>query len=104
MAKNLVILIIVSILAVFFRTEVAQVIQAVLHVHDRIVDLLASVFSPGQWGQLIELSLVLFCIPVVVGFVVSGVYWLVKRTTLPFLMEVVWVVWFVLLTALAVRS
>lgn len=103
MTKHLVLLIILSVVAVFFRAELAYVVHIALQVHDHLVAWLGLVFSAGKWGQLIQLSLVLLLIPVVLGLVISGVYWLIKRKKLPCLMEVIWISWFVLLTALAVR-
>ncbi|MDF1760191.1 MAG: hypothetical protein P1U40_06610 [Coxiellaceae bacterium] len=104
MVKHFVLLIIVSIIAVFFRTEVSYVIHGLLMVHDKIVHGLGVVFSGGQWGQLIELSFTLFIIPVVIGLIVMGIYWLIKRTQLPRMMELIWIVWVILLTALALQG
>ena len=104
MAKHFIFLIVLSIIAVFFRTEVAFVIHGAMNVHDKLVSLLGIVFSGGQWGQLIELGLALFIMPVVLGGIVGGVYWMFKHTMMPFLMEIIWICWFVLLTALALQA
>ncbi len=104
MVKHFVILIVASILAVFFRTEVSSVVHGVLMVHDIIVQGLGSVFSGGQWGQLIELSFALLILPAFVGLVAGGVFWLIKRAPLPHMMEVIWIIWVVLLTALSLQG
>ncbi|MDF1654804.1 MAG: hypothetical protein P1U34_06780 [Coxiellaceae bacterium] len=104
MVKHFVLLIIVSIVAVFFRTEISYLVHGLLMIHDKIVHGLSAVFSGGQWGQLIELSLTLFIIPVVLGLIIMGIFWVVKRTQLPRIMEFIWIVWFILLTALALQG
>lgn len=104
MVKHIFILIIVSVLAVFFRTEISYLVHGVLMVHDKVVNLLGAVFSGGRWGQLIELSFTLFILPLFVGAVVAAVYWLIKRAPMDRMMELVWIAWVVLVTALALQG
>lgn len=104
MAKHFIFLIGLSIVAVFFRTEVAYVVHGAIYLHDRLVSYLTLVFSGGRWGQLIELGLALFIIPVALGGIIAGVYWLFKRILMPFMMEIIWILWFILLTALALQG
>jgi hypothetical protein len=104
LAKHFIILIIVSLLAVFFRVELQFALHGAMNLHDQLVNLLGVVFSGGRWGKLIELALALFIMPVVIGSVIAGVFWLFKRRTMPSMMEVIWILWFVLLTALVLKS
>lgn len=104
MAKHFIILIVLSILAVFFRTEVAFILHGALNVHDQLVSFLGNIFSGGQWGQLIELGLALFIMPAFIGGVVAGIFWLFKRNMLPYMMETIWILWFILLTALSLQG
>lgn len=104
MAKHFIILVVVSLLAVFFRTEVAFIIHGALNVHDQIVSVLSNIFSGGRWGQLIELGLALFILPVFIGGLVAGIFWLFKRNIMPYMMEIIWILWFVLLTALSLQG
>lgn len=104
MVKHIVVLIIASIIAVFFRTEVSYIAHGLLMVHDKIVHVLSAVFSGGQWGQLIELSFTLFILPVIFGLIVAGIYWMIKRKAMPRMMELVWIIWVILLTALSLQG
>jgi hypothetical protein len=104
MAKHFIFLIVISIVAIFFRTEVAYVIHGAINLHDKLVAFLSLIFSGGKWGQLIKLGLALFVLPVFFGGLIAGIYWLFKRIYMPYTMEVIWILWFVLLTALALQG
>lgn len=104
MAKQFTILIIASILAVFFLHEIGFVVHGYLKVHDELVKGMGVIFSGDQWGRLILLALALFIIPAIVGLILAGVHWLFKRIPMPFTMEVIWMLWLVLITALALQT
>ncbi len=104
MVKNVVLLVFLSILAVFFRVEIGYVVHGALKLHDLLVSYLSLIFSGGRLGQLIELGLALFLIPSLITGISAGLYWLFKRTMMPFFNEIIWVLWFVLLTALVLQG
>jgi len=103
MMKQGLYILVASILLVVFLPQVHIFLDYIGQAHTFLTKQLSHVFAGGKIGQLIRHSVVLFVVPVVVGFVPGGIYYVVKRAVMPYQLHVIWVLWVMLATALALK-
>ena len=104
MLKQFAYLIIASILAIFFVHELAFVLKYINEAHNMLSTQMRNVFAGGEIGQTIRHVLSLFLIPVIVAYIPAGIYWLFTRKEMPALCHVVWILWIVLATSIALHA
>ncbi|MEO8401513.1 MAG: hypothetical protein ABI597_06920 [Gammaproteobacteria bacterium] len=102
MMKQIIALLILSIVIILGMPYAQQGLQFLVNSHDWIAEQLKQVFSVGEAGNLVRQLLALLAMPVVVGFVPALIFWLVKRSWFPYLMELIWVIWLVQTSALII--
>jgi len=100
MLKHTILIIVISIAAMFFQTELGHALHYLLMLHDKIADGLAVIFSSAPAGRMIQETIALVLIPVIAGAVVALVFWLIKRHEMPHISGTVWFVWTVLLVTI----
>ena len=104
MIKHGIFLIILSVLAVLFKTELGQALQWTLSFYNQVSSALSVVFSGDKLGLLVQKTLSLILIPLILSLALSLVFWVFKRKAMPGLAYVVWIVWTVLLTLLVMQD
>jgi len=102
MFKHIIALIILSVLAVIFKTELAVVMHWIIDWHAHVLHWLSSVFSQDKMGVIAQASLALLIIPLIVTAIVACLLWILRRKMIPFLPELMWVVWLLLLALITV--
>jgi hypothetical protein len=102
MLKQVIAIVILSILVIIGMSYVQQGLQILLSGHDWLSDVLKDVFSGGQAGNIIRELIALLAIPLVVALIPAIIYWIAKRSWFPYFMELVWVIWLVQTSALVV--
>lgn len=100
MIKQIIALIVGSIVIVLTMSYDHSALQFLLTTHDWIANVLTEVFSGGQIGNMMRSLFALLFVPVLVGAVPALIYWLLRRHWFPYFMEVVWAVWLVQIGAL----
>lgn len=95
MIKQLIALVVLSIIIVFSMSYVHQALQYLLQVHEWVSALLSDIFSPGQSGMLARSLIALLSVPFLVGIIPAVGYWIIKRHWLPYFMEIVWITWLI---------
>lgn len=103
MLKSAIVLIIVSVLTMFFQTELTHVLHYIVKVHDSIADALAVVFSNAPAGRVIQETIALIIIPVIIGAAAALIWLMIKRNEMPHLIGTVWIIWTILLVAVLVQ-
>ncbi|ACJ20903.1 hypothetical protein [Coxiella burnetii] len=104
MIKQFILLILLSLAAIFFRIELSHVLDGLVYIHNYIARTLHLIFSDDPAGRLIQNMISLLIIPVVAGFVVATAFWLIKRMAMPHIMAVIWVLWLILLTTMVAQT
>lgn len=102
--KQSVLLVTFSILSLFFKQQLMNVLHGLLFIHNRIASWLALVFSNDNMGELIQAIIALVMIPLIAGFLVALGFWLVKRHAMPHIMLTVWIVWTILLVTMLAQA
>ncbi len=100
MLKQIIALIILSLIVIFCMPFIQQGLHAAVAAHNWIDEQLKQVFSAGAAGNTIRELLALLAIPALAGLLPAGVYWLIKRHWFPWTLEIIWVVWLMEATAL----
>ena len=96
--KQAILLLILSVLAMFLQNQLAHVLVFMLHLHNIVAGFVGKLTSHfGSVGIIIQGIVSLVLIPVLFGLVVSGLFWLVKHMSMPYMMSVIWVVWMIML-------
>jgi hypothetical protein len=104
MLKQIIALIALSVAIVFSMSYAQQGIQWLVDAHGWISQILTHVFSAGQAGNLARGLIALLTLPVLIGFIPTFIFWLVRRHWFPYFMEIVWVVWLIQAGALITMS
>lgn len=102
MLKQILAIILLSILIILTTVYAQQLLQLLLAGHDWIAQTLTDVFSGGMAGNLVRNLLALLAVPLLCGLIPAIIYWFAKRSWFPYFMHVVWVVWLVQTSALIV--
>ena len=102
MLKQVIAILILSILIIIGIEYAQQGLQYLVTAHDWISDLLKDVFSGGQAGNIARQLIALLIIPLIVALIPAMIYWLAKRSWLPYFMEIIWVIWLIQTSALVV--
>lgn|SRR3990167_3305577 len=97
--KNVLFLIVLSIVAIFFQNQLMAVLHGIMSVHHQIIKGLSSIFSIEGAGEIVQSVLALLLMPVVIGICFGIAHFLMKQQHFPHTMSVIWVCWAVLLTA-----
>lgn len=100
MLKQLVLLIVLSLLAIIFLTQVHQILHLLTAAYHYITNDLARALPGGTIGRIIRETLALVIIPLVIGLLIDLIYWAVRRRHLPFLMIIIWGLWLLLIALL----
>lgn len=97
MLKNAIIIIVVSVVAMFFQSQLGAVLRYLLTIHDKIADALAIVFSNAPAGRMIQETIALILIPILIGTIAALIWLMIKRNEMPHLTTSIWVIWTILL-------
>ena len=100
MFKGVIVLIVVSIVAMFFQAQLGHVLHYLLKIHDTIAHGLAALFSNAPAARVIQQTIALIVIPIVIAAVAGLVWLLVRRNEMPHLIATVWIIWTILLVTI----
>lgn len=104
MVKQILLIILLSVCSLFFRVELGHVLDAIVLLHNKIYQLLHVIFSDGSVGSIIQNLISLLILPCLGGLIVALVFWLVKRSAMPHVMAVVWILWLMLLVTMIAQT
>lgn len=104
MFKQIVIIILISLAAIFFRAELSRVLDYMVYLHNYFAHALQMIFSGDAVGRYIQDVIALLVIPLIGGGIVALIFWMIKREALPHIMGVIWVVWLVLLVTMIAQT
>lgn len=104
MLKQSILILILTLVTIFFRAEISHVLNALVYVHNAIAGSLHFIFSDDKVGRLIQNVISLLLLPFICGLIVALVFWLVKRVTMPHIMAVVWILWLILLITMLAQT
>ena len=95
MIKQIIALVLLSMIIVFGMSYAQQAIQLLLNAHDWVSQVLTEVFSGGQAGNLARGLIALLALPLLAALIPAIAYWMLRRSWFPYFLEIVWIVWLV---------
>ena len=104
MIKQLIAIIALSIGVILAMPYVQQGLEILLSLHHWISEGLTEVFSGGDTGNLIRELITLLAVPLLIGFALAIVYWIMRRGWFPYFMQFVWVIWLAQTAALVISK
>lgn len=102
MLKNLIAIILLSILILLAASYAQQGINLLVSLHQWIIGLMSNIFTGSEAGTLAKKLIALLAIPFITALIPVILYWAMKRKGFSFFMPIVWVVWLIQTTALVV--
>lgn len=100
MFKHILLLVGLSVAAIFFQNQLADVLHFVMKIHDQIAKGLGEIFSFSSVGEIVQSVLTLLLIPVVIGVLIAVAHFFIKQQHFPHTLHVIWVCWAVFLAAI----
>lgn len=86
---------VLSILVVIFAKYVNEAVNFVVYLYDYIDDCLDVLFSNSPAGILSRSSFALVVCPLLITGVPAIIYYAIKRTKMPYFIEVTWLIWMI---------
>lgn len=93
MFRNILLLLVASILVVFFLHELAYVLHAVIYIYNVIIKFLGLLFASDRWGILAKGVLGLLLISIIIVGIPALIYGLFTRREMPGFEMLVWIIW-----------
>ena len=100
MIKHFIVMLALTVLVIVTVPFLHQGLGTFLQIHAFIIEMLSKVVNGGHLGVLIKELIAIFVLPLAIGGILGFVYWVFKRTTMPYLLHVIWIVWVILTTAI----
>lgn len=104
MTKQIILLILISIVAMFLQHQLVYVLHGLLYLHHLIASCLAMFFSNGPVGRAIQGIISLIVVPGLAGGLAALVFWLIKHVSMPHAMGTVWIVWLIMLITILAQG
>ncbi len=95
MFKQLLLIIIISILAVLFATELHSSLQYLGTAQNLMAGTITTWFPISNLTALLSRVIAVILLPFLISYVSAFIYWLVKRRELPYLKQIVGALWIV---------
>ncbi|MCX7125928.1 MAG: hypothetical protein NTU49_09400 [Gammaproteobacteria bacterium] len=97
--KHIVLLIGLSVAAIFFQTQLMNVLQFFMYVHAELAKGLGVIFSLDRVGEIVQSVLALLLIPIVLAILIGVAHYFIRQHHFEHPMMVIWVCWAVLLAS-----
>lgn len=104
MIKQIILIILLSVVAIFFHHQLSHVLNGLVYAHHYITKALQTIFSEGHTARLIQEIISLLILPFLGGLIVAIIFWMSKRSAMPYAMAVIWILWLVLLVTMVAQN
>src|SRR3990167_5271637 len=99
MFKHILMLIGLSVAAIYFQDQLMQVLKFFMFVHTELANGLGDIFSVDRIGEVVQSVLALLLIPAVIGVLLAVAHFVIRKHQFPHTMTAIWVAWAVLLVS-----
>jgi hypothetical protein len=100
MLKHISTLVLLSFILLIFAHQAQMTLSYVDAMHSALNSKLSYIFSTSPVGNTTQEATCLLIIPFALVGLPALVYWLVKRTLIPYFYHMVWAIWIILFTSL----
>lgn len=99
MFKHILMLVGLSVAAIFFQDQLMRALQFFMYVHTELAKGLGDIFSVDKIGEVVQSVLALLLIPAVIGVTLALAHFFIRKHHFPHTMTAIWVAWAVLLVS-----
>jgi len=103
MHRHFLMLVIFSLLAVFFTTQLHFVVTSLWHLYTVILHIFDQLLNGFHYGHLIAQAIVLILLPLIICLLPAFIYWLITRRHISYFFILSWSIWLILVTILVWR-
>lgn len=103
-AKQIIILLILSLFAIFFKAELLFVLHGLAYVYQHIAAGINHVLPQGPWIKLCVLSLLLLVLPLLLAAAVGGIGCLFKKKFNVYFIPAAWACWVIVCIAVVIQG
>jgi hypothetical protein len=103
MIKNLIGIILLSLLVVVGKPYLQIAVNYLLAAEDWVGEALKIVFSGGEAGNVTRELIAILLIPFLIGLIPAIIFWFAKKRWIPCFMHIVWVIWLIEAVALIIN-
>lgn len=100
MLKHISAIIVLSFLLLIFANHAQQLLSYIDNAYTLLNSKLSYIFSSSPVGNTTQEALSLLVIPFIIAGIPATIYWLIKRSLMPYFYHGVWIVWIILFTSL----
>jgi hypothetical protein len=100
--KHLLIMIVITLVIVLSMPYCKKALQELIQFYPIILQHLSHVFAGSKIGTAIKEVLAILLLPLAVTAAVSGAYYIIKRTWMPHLINLSWILWIIVISAIVV--
>jgi hypothetical protein len=100
MIKQIIILIALSVLVILILPLCHSVIHYLLTVYHFIYNTLDTLFVQSKNANFIKQLIAFLAVPLGLGAILGSLYFAVRRQKMPYIMEIIWIIWVILATTL----
>jgi hypothetical protein len=102
--KQMLALIVLTLIVLFANSQINAGLHYLIDFHQWISDSLATIFSTGKVGDVIKGLFALLLVPCLIAGVTAIIYWAMKRATMPYIKEIIWLSWLIQAVAVSLTS
>jgi len=92
---------VISIVGIIWLKEIGQALSYLTQGYTYLSEALGVVIRGGYAASIANRSLTLVLVPIIVAFIPGGLYWLMKRSVMPYIYDIIYAIWLIMLTTLA---
>ncbi len=100
MWKQIIVLILLSVLVILAKSFVGSFLHHLAGLHDSVLNGFSVIFAGGELAQDIQRILAVLTIPLVAGALISVAGWLMKHDVNDYVVVVIWVLWLLLIATM----
>jgi hypothetical protein len=104
MAKHLLILFAISLLAIIWIKEISYLLNYLMAGYAYLSNALGRIIVGGYLVTILRQAFIFIMIPSLITLIPALIYWLVRRSRMPYLYEMLYTTWFITLTVIALSK
>jgi hypothetical protein len=101
MLKHIIAIVLLSVLIILALPQVQTVLHWLMDAYNWLAQTLTQVFSGGKAGNTTRELIAILILPFLIGLLPAIPYYFIRRSFFPYFMTIVWVVWLIEVTAIA---
>src|SRR3990167_3097548 len=100
LVKNIILLIVLSVFAIYFQTQLMDILKFLMYVHAELAKGLGVIFTVNAVGEVVQSVIALLLIPAVLAVLFAVAHFFIRQHHFQHTLMMVWVCWAIMLAAI----